>query len=99
VFVLAFILSAIANKGYWLGYMNYLLEISPEDRRPSYQAFMGVLSAPFTLAPLLAGWLAEHVSFQATFASGVLFGAGVYALLMRLREPREENGEEKKNEP
>lgn len=91
VFVLAFILSAIANKGYFLGYMNYLLEISPEDRRPSYQAFMGVLSAPFTLVPLLAGWLAQNVSFQATFASGMLFGAGVYALLLKLREPRNED--------
>ena len=43
VFIIAFTLSAISMKGRGMGFMNYLLEISPEDKRPSYLAFMSVL--------------------------------------------------------
>ena len=53
LFVVAFILGAIATKGGFMGTTNYLLEIAPEDRRPSYMAFVRVLQAPTVLMLLI----------------------------------------------
>ena len=53
LFVMAFILGAIATKGGFMGTTNYLLEIAPEDRRPSYMAFVRVFQAPTVLMPLI----------------------------------------------
>ena len=88
LFVVAFILGAIATKGGFMGTTNYLLEIAPEDRRPSYMAFMRVLQAPTVLMPLIAGSIAELYSFQAAFAVAGAGGLGTLLLAYHLDEPR-----------
>jgi hypothetical protein len=64
------------------------LEIAPEDRRPSYMAFMRVLQAPTVLMPLIAGSIAELYSFQAAFAVAGAGGLGTLLLAYHLDEPR-----------
>jgi len=88
VFIAAFVLAVTMSRGYWMGAMNYLLEISPEDRRPSYQAFVSVLSAPFTLVPVLAGWVAQVATFRATFVASGAFTLCMLLVIHRLGEPR-----------
>jgi MFS family permease len=92
-FVLACIVATIAGKGRGVGSMNYLLEISPEASRPSYVAFMSVLLAPAALVPLMAGSLAELLSFQATFALSLVFGLVVLLQIYRLGEPRQQQAD------
>lgn len=91
MFIGAFVLSSITLKGRGMGHMNYLLEISPEERRPSYLAFMSVFLAPTVLVPLIGGLIAELISFQATFMLSFVVGAGSYLLIFRLNEPRKED--------
>ncbi len=88
VFILAFVVSALAIKGRGIGDLNYLLELAPEDRRPSYLAFMSVLLAPTVLVPLVAGLIAELVSFRASFALSFVFCVMAFLLMLRLGEPR-----------
>jgi hypothetical protein len=90
LFVAAFILAGVGMRGSFMGSSNYFLEIAPEDRRPSYQAFMRVLQAPATLGPLLGGSIAEHISFQATFLLACIGGLCTCILVWRLGEPRRE---------
>ncbi|MBT4498891.1 MAG: MFS transporter [Gemmatimonadetes bacterium] len=91
-FVLAFVLGAAGMRGAMMGSTNYLLEIAPDERRPSYMAFMRVLQAPSALlAPLLGGIVADLISFQAAFALACLAGAVTLALTVKLKEPRQTN--------
>ena len=89
LFVVAFILGAIATKGGFMGTTNYLLEIAPEDRRPSFMAFVRVLQASTVLMPLIAGSIAELYSFQAAFALAGAGGLGTFLMVYRLDEPRQ----------
>jgi MFS family permease len=94
IFIIAFTLSAAAMKGRRMGYSNYMLEIAPEERRPSYLAFMSVLLAPTTLVPLMAGVIAELISFQATFTLSFVFGLVGYMSTLKLTEPRDGTNKE-----
>ena len=88
VFVLAFVVSGLALRGRGVGDLNYLLELAPEDKRPSYLAFMSVLLAPTVFVPLVAGVVAERLSFQASFALSFVFCVAAFLHMLRLGEPR-----------
>jgi len=88
-FILAFVVSGVAIKGRGIGDLNYLLELAPEEKRPSYLAFMSVLLAPTVFVPLLAGVIAELISFQVSFALSFVFCVLAFLLMLRLGEPRE----------
>lgn len=88
LFIAAFMLGAVATRGGFMGSTNYLLEIAPEERRPSYMAFMRVLQAPTVLMPLVGGTVAEWISFQAAFLLSGLAALATLALVLRLDEPR-----------
>ena len=72
-----------------MGTTNYLLEIAPADRRPSFMAFVRVLQAPTVLMPLIADSIAELYSFQAAFALAGAGGLGTFLMVYRLDEPRQ----------
>ncbi|NKB69001.1 MAG: MFS transporter [Candidatus Latescibacteria bacterium] len=88
LFVLAYILGATATRGGFMGTTNYLLEIAPEESRPTYMAFMRILQAPTVLLPLLAGMVAEFFSFQVAFVAAGVASLGTCYLVSRLDEPR-----------
>lgn len=58
--------------------LGYLMEISPDDRRPEYSGYMNALVSPTRLLPFVAGVLVETISFQ------FLFGLAALAVLARL---------------
>ena len=88
VFIVAFMVSAVALKGWGIGDVNYLLEIAPEESRPSYYAFMSVLLAPTAVVPLIGGFVAERFSFQTAFVISLVFGMIAYRFVLKLGEPR-----------
>ena len=90
-FVLAFVISGLALRGRGIGDLNYLLELAPEDKRPSYLAFMSVLLAPTVFVPLVAGVIAELISFQASFALSFAFCVAAFLYMLKLGEPRNQN--------
>ena len=90
VFVLAFVLSTAGMRGGMMGTTNYLLEVAPDERRPSYVAMMRILQTPPSLlAPVIGGAVADLVSFEAAFALAVGLGCITWVLSGRLIEPRE----------
>lgn len=66
-------------SGEIIGDLGFLMEISPDDRRPEYSGYMNALVAPSRLLPLVGGVLLEVLSFQLLFAL-----AACAALLARL---------------
>lgn len=75
-FVLVFGLSAVPTMAWFAIQMAFLLEFGTPGERPAYIGLSNTLVAPATLlAPLLGGWLADVVNYEAMF--WVAAGAGL----------------------
>lgn len=80
--VVFFFLGAVSSGGA-IADLGYLMEISPDDRRPAYSGYMNALVAPTRLLPLVAGGLAA-ISFPVVFGMAALAVLGRLGLLYRL---------------
>jgi MFS family permease len=79
----AFILNGLANVSYWTIGMAFTVAFGAEEERPTYIGLSNTLVAPFAIAaPLIGGWIADTVSYQATFLTSALIGLMVSALLL-----------------
>ncbi len=83
-FVLLFIVIGALMSGMTIGYLSYLMEISPDDRRPAYSAYFNALASPAALLPLLGAALIEYISINAVFVATVVAAAWQLALLNRI---------------
>ena len=81
---LFFVLGAVGN-GRTIAYLGYLMEISPDDRRPAYSGYFNALVAPSALLPLAGAGLATLFSFQVLFATALGAALVQVFLLLRLR--------------
>ena len=79
-----FVIGAVGN-GRTIAYLGYLMEISPDDRRPAYSGYFNVLTAPAALSPLAGAALADIVSFEAVFATSFAAAAAQVLVMRRLR--------------
>ena len=89
-FYVVFALIGAANAALWTTPMAFIVEFGAENERPYYIGLTNTLVAPASLIiPLVGGWLADAVGFNATF---VLAGVGGIAAALMLqfivREPR-----------
>jgi len=82
VFVL---LGAVGNGG-TIAQLGYLMEISPDDRRPAYSGYFNALAAPAALLPLAGAAIAETASYAAVFAASGMAAALQFLAVRRLRE-------------
>lgn len=65
-----FVLGAVGN-GRTIAYLGYLMEISPDDRRPAYSGYFNALAAPAALLPIAGAGLAAATSFTVVFAAAL----------------------------
>lgn len=70
-----FVLGAVGN-GATIAQLGYLMEISPDDRRPAYSGYFNALIAPAALAPIIGGGLVSLTGLAPVFAA-----AGVAAVM------------------
>ena len=84
----AYAIFTMTNIGGMIGNMNYLLEIAPEARRPSYIAFMNIMLTPAAVFPLIGGVISENLSFQTNFLLSLIFSLIALYYAYRLGEPR-----------
>lgn len=93
-FYLVFILAGVANVASWTIGLAMTLEFGSETERPAYIGLANTLVAPSTiLSPLVGGWLADAVGYQATFLVSVVGGlATALVLQILVRDPRCEHG-------
>ena len=89
--ILAQAIFTTSSGGFMISRMNYLLEIAPEEYRPSYIAFMNVMLAPTAFFPILGGLIVENFSFQASFCMSFLLGLFSLYYAYKLGEPRQKN--------
>ena len=82
--VVFFMLGAVGN-GITIAMLGYLMEISPDHRRPAYSGYFNALVAPAALLPLVGAAIVEATSLSGVFAVGL--GAAVlqYLTVRRLR--------------
>lgn len=71
-FALLFVLIGAMMNGVTIGYLGYLMEISPDDRRPAYSAYFNALASPAALLPLLGAGFVSLISIHAVFVAAIL---------------------------
>jgi MFS family permease len=81
--VLFVILGALIN-GMTIGYLGYLMEISPNDQRPAYSAYFNALASPAAVLPLAGAAIADVLSLTVVFVVAFLAAAFQMVLYVRL---------------
>ncbi len=72
-YALTFVFSGFAQSGMYTGRMTYILDIAPEDRRPTYTNFMNAFVLPQGVLPIFAGALVALISYQNMFIVALAF--------------------------
>ncbi len=80
---LFFIIGALVN-GMTIGYLGFLMEISPEARRPAYSAYFNTFASPAALLPLVGAAIADILTLEAVFATAMIASLVQLYLLIRL---------------
>ncbi len=82
--VIFLVLGALGN-GITIAMLGYLMEISPDHRRPAYSGYFNALVAPAALLPIAGAAIVETTSLSGVFA--VSLGAAMlqYLTVRRLR--------------
>jgi MFS family permease len=88
-FYAVFALSGAAQAALWTTTMTMASSFGTAANRPYYIGLSNTLVAPVTLlAPIVGGWLADSVGFEATFLMGAVSALAAAAVLVfGLREP------------
>jgi MFS family permease len=81
---LVFLVSGAATDGSNIASMTYLLDIVPEDERPTYMALANTTLGVVTFVPVLGGWLVASFGYHVTFTLGLLFALLGLAAASRL---------------
>jgi len=88
LYILVFVFLGASRFGIFVSTNNYLLEIAPSEKRIIYIGLSNSLSSPFTLMPMLGGYIVSRFSYQACFITSIIFGIIAFYLTFKLNEPR-----------
>ena len=80
-----FLLGAVGN-GITIAVIGYLMEISPDDRRPAYSGYFNALVAPAALLPLAGAAIVEATSLTGVFAISLGAAFLQFLIIRRLRD-------------
>jgi len=87
-FAVVFFLIGASEAGIDIGFMNYLLEISPEKERPLYIGFLNTVIAPTILISGLGGWIIQVFTLKILFGIVLLTTMIALVITLKLHEPR-----------
>lgn len=89
-FYIVFALAGLANAGLWPTINALTVEFGSESERPYYIGLANTLVAPITLlAPILGGWVADSVGYEATFGIAAVSSVlTVLTVVFLMVEPR-----------
>jgi len=85
-FTAVFVVLGAVGNGSTIAQLGYLMEISPNDRRPAYSGYFNALAAPAALLPLAGAAIAEAASYAVLFAASGAAAALQFLVVRRLRE-------------
>ncbi len=83
-FAILFGLIGVLLNGMTIGYLGYLMEISPDDRRPAYSAYFNSLASPAALLPLAGAAIVQIISIHAVFVAAIMAAVVQLMLLHRI---------------
>lgn len=78
-----FILGAAGNGG-TIAQLGYLMEISPDERRPAYSGYFNAIVAPAALSPIAGAGLVDLFGLPAVFAASAITAVLQVLLVRRL---------------
>lgn len=88
-FYAAFALSTLSSMSFWLGHTNYILELAPPEKRPSYISLDNMMGLPVVAVPFVGGWLADKYGYTIPFALGIALSIISAAMFAKMCvEPR-----------
>ncbi len=89
-FYAVFFLRGAVQAGTFISGISIVYEFTDADNRPTYIGLANTIpGAAGAIAPLIGGWLAGAISYQAMFVLSTVIGAVGWALLrFAVREPR-----------
>jgi hypothetical protein len=88
--ILIFFFLGVTAQGIWLGFPNALLDISPDDNRPTYVGFMNTMIAPVLFLPAIGGALIDYLSFAILFILSLLASFAAIFFAMRFNLSRKD---------
>lgn len=89
VYYVVFVAAALTLGLRTISRLPIVAELCGEEDRPTYVALMNVVTAPFVVAGVGAGWVANEYGYDAVFAGAVLLSVAACAWLgLMVKEPR-----------
>ena len=88
VFCLAFFPLGFTMSGQMMGQTNFLLDIAPNRRRPTYLAFSFLVGFPLAWCPAVAALVIGESRFALGFGLALIAAIATVVTTTRLREPR-----------
>lgn len=89
-FYVVFMLSAVSSAVMMISRLPFIAELCPEDERPTYVALTNLVTAPFFITGLLAGWIADSIGYEYIFigsaVAAVTSAAWMYAMVIDPRK-------------
>lgn len=87
-FLSVFVFAGVAGAGSMIGTTNYVLDLAPERRRPTYIGFVSTFGIPFTMLTWVAGILVKWIGFTGVFAISGVASVAVIWVTYLMGEPR-----------
>ena len=89
LFLVVFVCSAVTVSVSMISRLPMIAELCTEEERPSYIAVTNMVTSPFVLLGIAAGWMADEIGHEIVFFLSSAFAlAALYWLAFRVREPR-----------
>jgi MFS family permease len=83
-----FLVAGVANDGIMLAGNTYLLEVVPENERPTYMGLANTMLGLVTFLPVLGGLLVYRIGYQGTFVLALMLSILGTLASFRLQEVR-----------
>ena len=83
-----FLLLGALGNGTTIAMLGFLMEISPDDRRPAYSGYFNALVAPAALLPIAGAAIVEVTSLSGVFAASLAASIGQFVIIRRLGQDR-----------
>ena len=84
-FAVVFLFVGALANGTTIAMLGYLMEISPDDRRPAYSGYFNALVAPAALLPLAGAAIVEATSLPGVFVVSLCAAVLQFLTVRRLR--------------
>ena len=84
-FTVVFLLLGALGNGITIAMLGYLMEISPDDRRPAYSGYFNAIVAPAALLPLAGAVIVETTSLSWVFMVSLIAAILQFLTVRRLR--------------